>query len=96
MYAVIKTGGKQYRVVEGQTLRVEKIPAQEGASVDIESVLMVADGEQVKRIVNGLPIDEPPVAPPAPAAPADEPRERSRDRERAPMLPLAPKPLAQE
>jgi large subunit ribosomal protein L21 len=47
MYAVIKTGGKQYRVVEGQTLRVEKLPAQEGASVEIESVLMIADGEQV-------------------------------------------------
>jgi large subunit ribosomal protein L21 len=47
MYAVIKTGGKQYRVVEGQTLRVEKIPAQEGVAVDIESVLMVADGEHL-------------------------------------------------
>ena len=54
------------------------------------------DGEQVKRIVNGLPIDEPPVAPPAPAAPADQPRERARDNERSPLLPLTPKPLAQE
>jgi cell division protease FtsH len=52
------------------------------------------DGEQVKRIVDGLPIDEPPVAPPAPAAPAGEPRERSR--ERSPLLPIAPKPLTQE
>ena len=54
------------------------------------------DGDQVKRIINGLPIDEPPVAPPAPAAPADEPRERARDKERSPLLPITPKPLAQE
>ena len=47
MYAVIKTGGKQYRIVEGQTLKVEKIQAAEGASVDIEEVLMIADGDQV-------------------------------------------------
>ena len=48
MYAVIQTGGKQYRVVEGDTLKVEKISADEGASVDIDKVLMVADGEDVK------------------------------------------------
>jgi large subunit ribosomal protein L21 len=48
MYAVIKTGGKQYRVAEGDTLKVEKISADEGASVDIGEVLMVADGEDVK------------------------------------------------
>jgi large subunit ribosomal protein L21 len=47
MYAVIKTGGKQYRVVEGQTLKVERIEAEQGASVDIEAVLMIADGDQV-------------------------------------------------
>lgn len=47
MYAVIKTGGKQYRVAEGQVLRVEKIEAEEGASVDFEEVLMIADGERV-------------------------------------------------
>lgn len=48
MYAVIQTGGKQYRVAEGDTLKVEKISADEGASVDIDEVLMVADGEDVK------------------------------------------------
>lgn len=47
MYAVIKTGGKQYRVQKGQTLKVEKLPADEGASVDIEEVLMVADGDKI-------------------------------------------------
>lgn len=46
MYAVIETGGKQYRVIEGQTLRVEKLVAEEGASIDLDKVLMVADGEK--------------------------------------------------
>ncbi len=48
MYAVIQTGGKQYRVAEGDTLKVEKISADEGASVELDKVLMVADGEDVK------------------------------------------------
>lgn len=47
MYAVIKTGGKQYRVAEGQTLKVEKIQAEPGASLDIAEVLMIANGDQV-------------------------------------------------
>lgn len=48
MYAVIKTGGKQYRVSEGQTLRVEKLDADAGANVEFDQVLMVADGDSVK------------------------------------------------
>lgn len=48
MYAVIKTGGKQYRVAEGTTLKVEKIEAEEGASIELDQVLMVADGDDVK------------------------------------------------
>ena len=48
MYAVIETGGKQYRVSEGQRIRVEKIDADEGAKVDIDKVLMVANGEDIK------------------------------------------------
>ncbi len=48
MYAVIKSGGKQYRVSEGQRVRVEKLDAEEGGSVDIEQVLMVVDGEDIK------------------------------------------------
>ena len=48
MYAVIKTGGKQYRVEEGQTIRVEKLDADEGSSVDLDEVLMVANGDDIK------------------------------------------------
>jgi len=47
MYAVIKTGGKQYRVSEGQTLRVEKLDQEEGSSVELNEILMVADGENI-------------------------------------------------
>jgi len=48
MYAVIKTGGKQYRVEEGQTLRVEKLDADAGSAIDLDKVLMVANGDDVK------------------------------------------------
>lgn len=48
MYAVIVTGGKQYRVNEGQTLKLEKIVADVGANVDFDKVLLVGEGEQVK------------------------------------------------
>ncbi|MDX1607209.1 MAG: 50S ribosomal protein L21 [Candidatus Competibacterales bacterium] len=47
MYAVIKTGGKQYRVAEGQRLKIEKLPAEEGASVEFDEVLLVAVGDTV-------------------------------------------------
>ena len=48
MYAVIQTGGKQYRVAQGSTLKVEKINAAEGASVELDRVLMIADGDDVQ------------------------------------------------
>ncbi len=48
MYAVIQTGGKQYRVTEGMTLKVEKIDADEGATIELDKVLLVADGDDVK------------------------------------------------
>ncbi len=48
MYAVIVTGGKQYRVSEGLTFKVEKLDASQGASVEFDRVLMVADGEDIK------------------------------------------------
>jgi large subunit ribosomal protein L21 len=48
MYAVVQTGGKQYRVTEGATLRVEKIKADEGAAVELDKVLMVGEGDSVK------------------------------------------------
>ncbi|MDH3560354.1 MAG: 50S ribosomal protein L21 [Gammaproteobacteria bacterium] len=48
MYAVIKTGGKQYRVSQGETLQVEKLDAGEGDSIEFNQVLMVGEGEDVK------------------------------------------------
>ena len=48
MYAVIQTGGKQYRVAQGDTLKVEKLEAGEGDSVQFDQVLMVGEGEDVK------------------------------------------------
>lgn len=47
MYAVIKTGGKQYRVAKGDKLKVEKLPVEAGGSVDIDDVLMIGDGDNV-------------------------------------------------
>jgi large subunit ribosomal protein L21 len=46
MYAVIKTGGKQYRVSAGEKIKVEKIPAEVGAEVMLDQVLLVANGEE--------------------------------------------------
>ena len=48
MYAVIRTGGKQYRVAEGDTVRVERLEAAEGDTVELGSVLLVADGDDVR------------------------------------------------
>lgn len=47
MYAVIKSGGKQYTVHEGETLEVELLPQEPGASVEISEVLMVGEGAGV-------------------------------------------------
>jgi len=47
MYAVFKTGGKQYRAAEGDSLRVEKIDADEGATIEFDQVLLVGDGSDV-------------------------------------------------
>jgi len=47
MYAIIVTGGKQYRVMKDEVLRVEKIDAEAGANVEINEVLMVGDGDSV-------------------------------------------------
>ena len=48
MYAVIKTGGKQYRVTNGLKLKVEQIPADVGAEITLDQVLMAGEGESVK------------------------------------------------
>ncbi|MEZ0470464.1 50S ribosomal protein L21 [Luteimonas salinilitoris] len=47
MYAVIVTGGKQYRVMEGETIRVEKLDTEAGNQVKFDQVLMLGDGEGV-------------------------------------------------
>ncbi|MEM7259487.1 MAG: 50S ribosomal protein L21 [Pseudomonadota bacterium] len=47
MYAVIKTGGKQYRVAAGDKLRIEAFDADEGDTINLEEVLMVGDGETI-------------------------------------------------
>ena len=47
MYAVIKSGGKQYRVQEGQTLKLEKIEVATGETIEFDEVLLVADGDDV-------------------------------------------------
>jgi large subunit ribosomal protein L21 len=48
MYAVIVTGGKQYRVSEGSVVRIEKLDVEAGSNVEFDKVLMVANGDQVK------------------------------------------------
>jgi large subunit ribosomal protein L21 len=53
MYAVIKTGGKQYRVSTGEKLKVESIRAEVGSEIVLDQVLMVADGE---RVTTGTPL----------------------------------------
>jgi large subunit ribosomal protein L21 len=48
MYAVIATGGKQYRVAEGDVVRIEKLDADVGATVEFDKVLLVGNGSDVK------------------------------------------------
>ncbi|MBF0202783.1 MAG: 50S ribosomal protein L21 [Desulfamplus sp.] len=55
MYAVIKTGGKQYKVEEGQTLKFEKLEGEEGSTIQFNDVLLYSDGE---KITLGEPIIE--------------------------------------
>ncbi|MBP3359290.1 MAG: 50S ribosomal protein L21 [Clostridia bacterium] len=55
MYAVIVTGGKQYKVSEGDTLFVEKLGTEEGESVTFDKVLIVGDGE---KVTVGTPVVE--------------------------------------
>ncbi len=48
MYAVIEAGGKQHRVIEGETLKLEKIEAATGETIEFDKVLMAGAGEDVK------------------------------------------------
>ena len=59
MYAVVKTGGKQYKVAPGEKLKVEQIPADVGAEVILDQVLMVGEGESVRLgqpVLNGATV----------------------------------------
>ena len=53
MYAVFTTGGKQYRAAAGDIVRVEKLDADKGATIEIDQVLMVGQGDEVR---NGTPM----------------------------------------
>ena len=55
MYAVFVSGGKQHRVEEGETLKLEKIETETGATIEFDRVLMVVDGEEIKI---GAPVVE--------------------------------------
>ncbi|MCH8499310.1 MAG: 50S ribosomal protein L21 [Marinobacter sp.] len=55
MYAVIVSGGKQHRVAEGETLKLEKIEVETGSTVEFDRVLLVANGDDVKV---GAPVVE--------------------------------------
>lgn len=48
MYAVIKTGGKQYRVVQNDILTIERLAGEAGSTIEFDEVLMVGEGESVK------------------------------------------------
>ena len=59
MYAIIETGGKQYRVQEGDVLSIEKVDAQEGETFEVSQVLAVVDEENVslgKPFVEGASV----------------------------------------
>lgn len=55
MYAIVRTGGKQYQVEAGDLLRVEKLPGEVGETLELDDVLLVADGE---NITIGQPVVE--------------------------------------
>lgn len=48
MYAVVETGGKQYKVAEGQVLEVEKLPVEAGETLELDRVLMVSKDDQIE------------------------------------------------
>ena len=59
MYAIIRTGGKQYQVAAGDTLRVEKLQGKVGDTIELSDILLVVDGENVtvgKPVVDGAKV----------------------------------------
>ena len=60
MYAIIETGGKQYKVTEGDTLFIEKLPVEAGEAVTFDKVLAVIDGDKITvgtPVVEGAKVD---------------------------------------
>jgi len=53
MYAILESGGKQYRVVEGQSIKLEKLDVDAGNMIDFDRILMIGDGEQSQL---GMPV----------------------------------------
>jgi large subunit ribosomal protein L21 len=56
IYAIVETGGKQYKVTEGQTIEVERLEAEEGGSVQLDKVLLLSEGDNItvgKPLVEG-------------------------------------------
>jgi large subunit ribosomal protein L21 len=56
MYAVIETGGKQYRVTPGETVEIETLPGQVGAEIEFSRVLAVVDGDRVNSPAEGAKV----------------------------------------
>jgi len=59
MYAVIKTGGKQYRVIKGETLKIETVAGEVGSAIVLDKVLMVGDGDKLsvgKPLLSGATV----------------------------------------
>ena len=60
MYAVIKTGGKQYRVIKGETLKIETVAGDVGSAIVLDKVLMVGDGDKLsvgKPLLTGATVN---------------------------------------
>ena len=58
-YAIVESGGKQYKAVEGGTIEVDRLPHEEGKSVKLDQVLLIADGDHVtvgKPVVSGAAV----------------------------------------
>ena len=59
IYAIIETGGKQYKVTEGQTIEAGHLDVAEGSTVELDRVLLIADGDQVtvgKPVIDGAKV----------------------------------------
>ncbi len=58
-YAIVESGGKQYKAVEGQTIEVDRLPAEKGAQLDIERILLMAEGDDIMvgtPVVSGIQV----------------------------------------